>query len=185
MAALRDILRENEAFLANIGRCITAWSFVEEKLFEICFATLKAPKRQAAIVYYRTPSIEARLALVDELVKAVLPPKESGEHSSPAEREWDRIVKEIRALLPERNALAHFPLKETFLPIESYEETANPGFMQPRKLEIKPHKYELLRKMRTFKSLGPDDLPKHQRRVNKVVIDLYEFQSLLRAELRG
>jgi hypothetical protein len=183
MPTLRDQLYQYETFLANIGRCITGWVFIEEKLFDLCLMTLKAPKKQTAIVYYRTPTIDSRLALVEELIAAVLPTKKPGEHSSKAEIEWDAIAKEIRLLLPERNALAHFPLKEIFLPIESYEEAANPDFRQPRKLAIRPHKNERLRKEPKIQSMDAESLPKHWRRINQLSMDLYSFQSTLRAAI--
>ena len=60
MSTFRDINRDYETFLGNLGRCITMWAFVEEKLFDLCLMTLKAPKKQTAIVYYRTPTIDSR-----------------------------------------------------------------------------------------------------------------------------
>lgn len=62
-----------EEFLMWIGTCITAWAKVEEQLFGICEHCLGARTDRAAIVYYRTPTIDSRVLLVDELVRTVLP----------------------------------------------------------------------------------------------------------------
>jgi hypothetical protein len=67
---------ERDEFYMWIGHCISAWAKVEERLFKICWHSLRAPKTQAAIVYFRTPSLDARLSLVDELVKSALPKPE-------------------------------------------------------------------------------------------------------------
>jgi hypothetical protein len=70
------------AFLMYVGYCITTWADVEEKLFKIFWRATNCPKKQAAIIYYRTPTLDARLSLTDELVKHALPKpeKKSGGH---------------------------------------------------------------------------------------------------------
>lgn len=181
MPTLRDKLYEYETFLGNLGRCITIWAFVEEKLFDLCLMTLKAPKKQTAIVYYRTPTIDSRLALVEELIAAVLPIKNPGEHSTPTEIEWDKVAKEFRLLLPERNAMAHFPMKEIFLPIDNYQAIARPDYRQPSKFSMRPHKNERLRKEPKIQSMEAEKLPEHYERVNLLVRNLSKFQSTLRA----
>ena len=52
---------------------------VEEKLFELFAFALKAPRKQAAIVYYRCSTIDARLNLADELIRSILPRREKND----------------------------------------------------------------------------------------------------------
>lgn len=79
--------RRNE-FYQLIGKCIKEWAMVEEKLFELFVFALKAPRKQAAIVYYRCPTIDARLNLTDKLIRAILPQRErkDGGHDHPHQR---------------------------------------------------------------------------------------------------
>jgi hypothetical protein len=86
-------------FLLTIGNCITEWAAIEEQLFEICLMCLACPRDRAAIVYYRTPSIDARLHLADELVKAALPKRvrKDGGHDRPDVDHWRTIYEDFKA----------------------------------------------------------------------------------------
>ena len=55
-----------DEFFTWLGKCITAWAQVEEHLFEICVHSLGATRHRVAIVYYRTPTLDARLQLTNE-----------------------------------------------------------------------------------------------------------------------
>jgi len=44
-------------------------------MFELCALVLKADPKHVSIVYYRTPTIDARLTLTSDLVASVLPQK--------------------------------------------------------------------------------------------------------------
>jgi hypothetical protein len=69
-------------------------------------------KTRAAIIYYRTPTIDARLQLADELVRTVLPKrgKNDGGHDHQDVKIWNELRKEINSLLPIRNRIAHHPV---------------------------------------------------------------------------
>jgi hypothetical protein len=101
-----------EDFFTWVGKCITSWAGVEDHLFEICVQSLGATKQRTAIVYYRTPTIDARLKLTDELVRTVLPrrEKEDGGHDHADVKIWESLRKKIVDLLPIRNRLAHHPV---------------------------------------------------------------------------
>jgi|SRR5215472_7952505 len=102
--------KTGDDFILTLGNCITEWSNVEHWLFNICLRCLGCHPVKAAIVYYRTPSIDARLSLADELVQATLPRpdrKSGGPH--PDLKTWREIETEFRGLLPIRNQLAHPP----------------------------------------------------------------------------
>lgn len=97
-----------------VGKCITAWARVEEHLFKICATSLGTTDQRAAIVYFRTPTIESRLQLTDELLRTVLPKPErkSGGHDHADVQTWDRIRKDIGKILQTRNRIAHHPVAD-------------------------------------------------------------------------
>jgi hypothetical protein len=172
---MSDSVPELDEFLKNVGMCITDWSFIEDKLFELCYLSLKAPRVQASIVYYRTPTIDSRLSLVDELITAVLPKKKSGEHSGELEIKWKKILAEIKELLPERNALAHYPVKEIISVPENFLIALSENYSKrPRKYSAIPHKNEQLRG-RKGRTMDADMLPKHLQKLGRLEFDLHKF----------
>src|SRR5215469_12623611 len=96
--------KTGDEFMLMLGNCVTEWSNVEHWLFNICLRCLGCHPVKAAIVYYRTPNIEARLSLTDELVQATLPRPErkSGGHPHADLKLWREIEAEFRVLLPIR-----------------------------------------------------------------------------------
>jgi hypothetical protein len=106
------------AFLMYVGYCITTWADVEEKLFKIFWRATNCPKKQAAIIYYRTPTLDARLSLTDELVKHALPKpeKKSGGHPHRDVKKWNDIEANFRQLLTVRRRIAHHPFKSQSFP---------------------------------------------------------------------
>ena len=73
VASLFNRARGNATSHKWVGYCITPWADVEEHLFEICGKALACAKERAAIIYYKTPTVDARLSLTDELARSVLP----------------------------------------------------------------------------------------------------------------
>jgi hypothetical protein len=71
------------------------------------------PKTQAAIVYFRVPGLDARLSLVTELVKAVLPKpaRKNGGHTPPNVRKWIDLDSAIKDKLGIRRRIAHHPVR--------------------------------------------------------------------------
>jgi hypothetical protein len=106
----------NPEFYMYVGLCITAWARVDEELFKTCDAILGTKKELAAIIYYRTTTLGARLALVGELVHRVLPKRErkSGGHDHPDVKTWRELQTDIEALLQERTQIAHHPVEMRF-----------------------------------------------------------------------
>jgi hypothetical protein len=101
-----------EEFFTWLGKCITAWAQVEEHLFEICVHSLGATRHRVAIVYYRTPTLDGRLQLTNELVRTILPARDppAGGHDHPDTQKWDELRSQINDLLPVRNRMAHHPV---------------------------------------------------------------------------
>jgi hypothetical protein len=56
-----------DEFHRVMGSCIAAWAQVDDQLFRI-FRSCIGPYDQSAVIYYRTPGLDVRLALVDEIV---------------------------------------------------------------------------------------------------------------------
>jgi hypothetical protein len=100
-------------FYQLVGQCIKAWATVEDKLFDICDKLLKTDRYFVSVIFFRTPTISSRLDLTDELL-AVRFPKTTEQNQKlyhPVVAEWKLIKTEIVRLLPERNSLAHDPVK--------------------------------------------------------------------------
>ena len=103
-----------EQFYRQVGQCITTWAWVEDSLFSLCHATLGCHKERAAIVFGRTPTLETRLALTDELMRSVFPKegRKNGGHDPQIIKEWAEIQRSLLKLAPVRNAMAHRPVTE-------------------------------------------------------------------------
>jgi len=92
-----------------VGYCITAWAEVDDVLFCI-FRDCVGPSEQCAIIYYKTPGLEARFSLIDEIVRSVLPKKSPGEHDHPNVLAWNKAIKDRDELLGTRRRIAHHPV---------------------------------------------------------------------------
>jgi hypothetical protein len=101
-----------DEFHSLIGYCIAEWAKVDEELFRICWVCLGSYRERAALIYYRTPTLDARLTLVDQLTSLVLPPKErAGAHDHPDVILWRDIAGNFRELLHPRRRIAHQPVR--------------------------------------------------------------------------
>ena len=67
-----------------MGNAISNWARVEAYLFKICRAALGATSQRTAIVYGRTPTLEARRLLINDLLETTLPvrPQNGGTEDS-------------------------------------------------------------------------------------------------------
>jgi hypothetical protein len=162
--------KAGDEFILMLGNCITEWSNVEHWLFQICHKALGSEQIKTAIVYYRTPSIDARLSLTDELVRATLPRHAPGAQPHPDLRLWQDTLKEFKDLLPVRNRLAHHPVRvnqrtrfaesiETEVWFESY--ISQTESLRGRASDLKP--------------LRKDDLFAHLKLVNGLTTRIHNF----------
>jgi hypothetical protein len=101
--------READEFHMMLGYRIAAWADVDDLLFRI-FRECIGPHLQCAIIYYKTPGLETRFSLTDEIVRSVLPKKKPGGHDHPSVKLWDTTIKSRHDLLPIRRRLAHHPV---------------------------------------------------------------------------
>jgi hypothetical protein len=100
-----------DEFHIMVGQCIGAWAQVDDELFRI-FQDCVGPLEQCAIIYYRTPGLDVRFGLTDEIVRSVLPKKEKadGGHDHPDLVAWNKAKKGFSDLLGVRRRIAHQPI---------------------------------------------------------------------------
>src|ERR1700690_2260787 len=100
--------REDEVrFYAALGTALTNWADLEDILFRIVHAILECTRERAAIVFFRTPTLESRLTLTSDLIDSFFPRHAPGEQPDHRIKKWKEIAAEIRGQLPTRNNLAH------------------------------------------------------------------------------
>jgi hypothetical protein len=97
---------ESDKFHMMVGYCVSAWASVDEQLFRI-FEHCVGPRIQCAIIYYKTPGLEPRFSLTDEIVRSVLPQNKSGQHDHSSVIAWENAIKHRHKLLGTRRRIAH------------------------------------------------------------------------------
>jgi hypothetical protein len=165
---------DEQAFFAALGKAITRWADLEAVLFEITATILDCTRERAAIVFYRTPTIDSRLTLTSDLVHSFFPRHEPGEQPDPRIKRWKDLQAEIKENLPIRNHLAHHPVGPV---VDIYETPDGKG----PKFEVKPASYrsasEHLRKReRSPDILGINEVEAHTAIVSRIVTDLRNFR---------
>jgi hypothetical protein len=107
---MADINDKHDEFFLWVGRCITVWASVDEELFAI-FHECIGPKLQSAIIYYRTNTIGARLALTAAIVESYFPKEQkNGGKDHETVIAWRKVKKDFDDQLGTRNRLAHHPV---------------------------------------------------------------------------
>ena len=103
--------KHGENFYKTLGLCIAEWARVDDALFRI-FRDCLGPHEQSAIIYYRSPSLDARFGLTNEIVRSVLPKRQrkSGGHDHPAVKAWVAAHAGYKDLLAVRRRVAHHPV---------------------------------------------------------------------------
>jgi hypothetical protein len=158
-----------DEFFKWIGICITEWARVEDQLYLICHKCLRTTYDLTSVVYYRIPQLDARLGLVDELVRATLPKRkrQNGGHDHPDLKQWGSIRKEIETLLHIRRRIAHHQMRG-FIDLETSKGIG---------VHIEPSFAETLRG-RGDDHLNPleqTDLEQHVIKLQDVVNQLAQF----------
>jgi hypothetical protein len=99
-------------FYTYVGRAITEWASVDDVLFGV-FRGCIGPLTASAIIYYRTPGLDTRFQLTDELVTATIQPlpKKPGSHTNPDLVAWKAAIEGYQALLAVRRRIAHQPIQ--------------------------------------------------------------------------
>jgi hypothetical protein len=103
----RPTQQDRDRFFAAIGQAISEWANVEIELFYLSKIAIGCAEKYAAIVFYRTPTMESRLALTGDVIEATYPPIAAGAHHHPEIVAWRALIKDIRDGMEMRNRLAH------------------------------------------------------------------------------
>jgi hypothetical protein len=176
MASSDTIDEKATEFYSLVGVAVTDWAHIDQELFRICANILKSHEQHSAIVYYRTPTLSARLTLVDELINTIFPKpsKKSGAHISQSEKMWAKLRTDINDELSVRNQLAHSP---SGLMIESPGEPIMPHWVTDVRFASYMSATEKLRgRLDTRKELRVDDVKDHLKKVKDLFIRLRNFR---------
>ncbi len=176
-----------DEFHMLMGYCIAEWATVDESLFMI-FRDCVGPYEQCAIIYYRSPGLDIRLNLTDEIVRSILPKHKPGEHPADSVKEWDSIKKNFSNLLSVRRRIAHQPVNITFIPgrrvaIPTVNKEAFARYSaQPQpSFDIFASKHEEIRGKQPSKPLQSGDLEDHLLAVDELNYSLRRFLEVLTA----
>jgi hypothetical protein len=156
-----------DEFHRVVGYSITAWAEVDDQLFRI-FRSCVGPYDQCAIIYYRTPGLDARIALADEIVIAtLLPDGTKPDRPDPRVKAWKAAIKGFRDLLAVRRRIAHHPVRTGRSPTGGYAFAP---------IEIHVGEHEALRdRAARLLPLQVEDLQKHQHAVEQLRDRLRSF----------
>jgi hypothetical protein len=153
-----------DEFYTLIGQCVVAWSNVDDELFRI-FQHCVGPVEQSAIVYYRTPGLDVRFGLTDEIVRSVLPkrPRRSGGHDHKDVKAWRQAKGDYKELLGTRRRIAHHPVRMHHSSILDVPDiTAMADVLAPSWFEIYVSEHEALREQSSNRrGLKVGDLRNH------------------------
>jgi hypothetical protein len=174
--------KQYDEFYKWVGICIKVWATVEDRMFDLCKLILKADPKHVSIIYYRTPTIDAKLTLTTDLIETVLPQRErkSGGKDHPDVVKWNRLVKETKNLLKVRNQLAHASVGIVLGSRINVQD--NTLISQDSWLQVFTGKNEQLRG-KEKPTIKDSDLPEHYTAVRNLANRFGEFQKLLSERL--
>jgi hypothetical protein len=150
-----------------MGKCITVWSAIEQDLYRLCQHAIRAPMEQVSIIFFRIPTLDGRIGLTEELITSILPKRErpNGGHDHPLVIKWKKLIADVRAELPIRNALAHSPV-------------SSGGYLNPEITQwigVRTSYWELQRSSVTAKQVELDKLPAHRQKIESLHEQLEKF----------
>jgi hypothetical protein len=171
-----------DEFHLYVGYCIAAWARVDDALFEICRGCL-GPTEQSAIIYYRTPGLDLRFKLTDELVLSILPRRQrkSGGHDHPDVKAWPRAIARHEDLLAIRRRIAYYPVANQAQPAVpvvygsfAYGETPYGALDLEPSFQIYASHHERMRQREA------DQKPLKKSSLREHVADVWELMGRLR-----
>jgi hypothetical protein len=148
----------------------------QDHLYSIVLLILRCAPRHASIVFFRTPSIEARISLTDDLLKTVFPQttEKPGSKPHPGYAVWTSIQADLRDETPIRNSLAHHPV-DLVIDVYEHRTTGEISFAGTRPATIMSLS-ETLRKGGRH-PLTIEDIKAHTARVAAFAPRLLDFRS--------
>lgn len=163
---------DKQRFYAALGEAIAEWANLEDILFRVSHGILGCSKERAAIVFYRTPTLDSRLALTHDLIVSHLPRHQAGEQPDFRLKLWNEIRSRIRAQLPTRNHLAHHPVELIMEIVPG--DGAQSAILIKHGTRTSPS--ELSRKRQDEPDLHTiNDVASHRRSVLRLLNDLRNF----------
>jgi hypothetical protein len=169
--------KDDDDFHMMIGYCVAEWANVDDELFRI-FHNCVGPLEQSAIIYYRTPTLNARLGFTDEIVQSVLPkrPKKSGGHYHLSVKAWKDAIQGFCKLLGTRRRIAHQPISVRHGPSWPLSLDLSWILGPPSWFEIYVGQHEQLRSGGDLPPLKVDDLKEHLTDVAALRIRLQQVR---------
>jgi hypothetical protein len=162
-----------ETFFRVVGECITTWSFIDRRLFRLFKYAVGLYGNRAAIVYYQWRTIDARLSLIDRLLKGALTEK----HFL---KKWRPLKNSIDDLLETRAIIAHQPPLRTGIVKAGRAVYFYSLHVEPSERSLKKGHRGLQGKEQLFTA----DLKRHLRRLDLVPKKLAAFQTFV-SSLKG
>lgn len=159
-----------------MGYCIAEWATLEDALFKIFYGATLTGIEQAAIIYYKTPTLETRLTLVSEVVISALPrpnPK-NGAHPHASVKEWRNVESSVRELLHTRARIAHHPVWKKSIPILGSSTEYGFSWYESASSEIE----KLRGRHEQDKPLTVHDLCVHWMKIKRTARSLHSFYIL-------
>jgi hypothetical protein len=159
-------------FYQLVGQCIKAWATVDDKLFDICERLLKTERQFVSVIFFRLFGTGSRIELTNELLAIRFPSSKvkDKEVDHPDFATWKDIKTEITRLLPDRNSLAHDPVKINISPEHSpasgLRQSFATGTSEKEKLRGKKQR-----------EVAHTELSRHLENVNAVSERLVKFIS--------
>jgi hypothetical protein len=149
---------------------------------------LATETRLAAIVFYRTPTLDSRMTLTTELLHSWFP-KPPGSHGHPLLKEWLSLRARMTDLIPYRNLMAHHPIDMTGEKDYEFKHLSD-GNIELIPVDIKSHfkvetsKSEIRRgRIHTIKSLKDAEMPSHYKTILELHKDIRSFRTSLQKEM--
>jgi hypothetical protein len=151
--------------------------------FSRYFGTVSALARMSKARSFsnRTPGLDVRLKLTDEIVRSVLPPRpaRSGSHDHPSVEAWKAVAAKFEPLLFVRRRLAHHPVEARWSLLEPVAPAAGP-LNKPIPVgvgyEVRTGEHERKRRRNSIAPpLSIQDLRDHLSAVRVLANELNEF----------
>lgn len=160
--------RSRDYFLRLVGDCITRWAFTDRSLFFLFYTALELDPKSAGIIYYRLTTISSKLQLTDSAVKLVATPETL--------EKWNIRKKEMKALIPIRNVIAHHPMLAT---------TDSTTGRTRHRYTIRVEPYEVEAGVRAPRAVDIKVLRKHAKQVDELTYGLLSTRPLIVADAKA
>jgi hypothetical protein len=160
--------RSRDYFLRLVGDCITRWAFTDRSLFFLFYTALNIDPKSAGILYYRLSTLSSKLQLTDSTIRLVATPETL--------KAWNVGKKEMEALIPVRNVIAHHPMLAT---------TDNTAGRTRHRYSIRVEPYEVEAGIRAPRAVDIKILRKHAKQVDELTYRLLANRPNLAADAKA